>query len=191
MRSREEKIRSKEQLNKTISFGISATWELLRHGWYGSALNGYVEKLFTNCIIWFLINAIFKVKYFLILYLFYYMKILVVDDEKKFAKALAERLRLRGFEVTSVFDGTSALTRLQGERFDGVVLDLRLPDMDGIQILRQTRERLPDVRFVVLSGHATQQDFKTCMELGAAACFHKPAKISELAQAFMDLRKKE
>ena len=116
------------------------------------------------------------------------MKILVVDDEKKFAKVLAERLRLRGFDVTPVFDGTSALTRLQEERFDGVVLDLRLPDMDGIQILRQTRVKLPDMRIVVLSGHATQQDFKTCRELGATACFHKPAKISELAQVLMDFR---
>ena len=119
------------------------------------------------------------------------MKILVVDDEKKFARVLAERLKLRGFDVTPVFDGTSALTRLQGERFDGVVLDLRLPDMDGIQILRQTREQLPDVKVVILSGHATQQDFETCRELGATAYFHKPAKISELAQALLDSLKKE
>ena len=119
------------------------------------------------------------------------MKILVVDDEKKFAGVLAERLRLRGFDVTPVFDGTSALTRLQGEHFDGMVLDLRLPDMDGIQVLKQTRERLPGVRIVVLSGHATQQDFKTCRELGATACFHKPAKISELTKTFRDFRKKD
>jgi len=118
------------------------------------------------------------------------MKILVVDDEKKFAKVLAERLKLRGFDVTPVFDGASALTQLRGGRFDGMVLDLRLPDMDGIQVLRQTRERLPDVKVVVLSGHATQQDFKTCRELGAAACFHKPAKISELTQALRDFREK-
>jgi len=119
------------------------------------------------------------------------MKILVVDDEKKFARVLAERLRLRGFDVTPVFDGTSALTRLQGEHFDGMVLDLRLPDTDGIQVLKQTREKLPDMKVVILSGHATQQDFKACRELGATACFHKPAKISELAQTLMDFRKKE
>ena len=119
------------------------------------------------------------------------MKILVVDDEKKIATVLAERLRLRGFDVIPVFDGISALMRLQEERFDGVVLDLRLPDMDGIQVLRQTREKLPDVKIVVLSGHATQQEFKTCRELGAIACFHKPAKISELAQALTDFRKNE
>jgi len=117
------------------------------------------------------------------------MNILVVDDEKKFAKILAERLRLRGFEATPVFDGTSALAQLQMEHFDGMILDLRLPDMDGIQVLRQTREKLSDVKIVILSGHATQQDFDTCRELGAAACFHKPAKISELTKALTDFRK--
>jgi len=114
------------------------------------------------------------------------MNILVVDDEKKFARVLAERLRLRGFDATPVFDGTSALARLQAEHFNGMILDLRLPDMEGIQVLRQARDILSDIKVVILSGHATQNDFRACKELGAAACFHKPAKISELAKAFTD-----
>lgn len=119
------------------------------------------------------------------------MKILVVDDEKKFAEVLAERLRLRGFDATPVFDGISALKQLQKEHFDGMVLDLRLPDMDGIQVLQQTRAQFSDVKVVILSGHATQQDFKACRELGAAVCFQKPVKISELAEALTNSRKKE
>ncbi len=117
------------------------------------------------------------------------MKILVVDDEKKFAQALAERLKLRGFEATPVFDGVSAVERLQSEIFDGMVLDLRLPDMDGIQVLLKIREKLPGLTVVVLSGHATRQDFKICMELGAAACFHKPARISEFTKVLAVPRK--
>ncbi|MEW6671101.1 MAG: response regulator [Thermodesulfobacteriota bacterium] len=117
------------------------------------------------------------------------MKILVVDDEQKLARVLAERLKLRGFDVTPVFDGASALARLHGEHFDGVVLDLRLPDMDGIQVMQQIREKMPDVKIVILSGHATEHDFKTCRQLGAAACFHKPAKITELAKALTDFQK--
>lgn len=112
------------------------------------------------------------------------MKILIVDDEKKIADVLAERLHLRGFEAISVYDGTTALTRLDRENFDGVVLDLRLPDIDGIEVLRLARLNFPDVRFVILSGHATEKDFKTCKELGAIACFQKPAKIEKLAEAF-------
>lgn len=111
------------------------------------------------------------------------MKILVVDDEKKIANVLAERLGLRGFDAVPVYDGTSAIAQLRGDTFDGVVLDLRLPDIDGIQVLRLTREKSPGIRIVILSGHATEQDFETCLALGASACFRKPAKISQLVEA--------
>ena len=114
------------------------------------------------------------------------MKILVVDDENKIADVLAERLGLRGFDATPVYDGISALTRLQDETFDGVVLDLRLPDIDGIEILRLTKERSPGLKIVILSGHGTEQDFETCLKLGAVACFRKPAKISKLVEALTD-----
>ena len=110
------------------------------------------------------------------------MKILVVDDEKKIADVLAERLRLRGFETLSVYDGTAALARLDSENFDGVVLDLRLPDIDGIEVLRQARMAYPNVAIVILSGHATKQDFKACTALGAIACFQKPAQIDKLTE---------
>ena len=112
------------------------------------------------------------------------MKILVVDDEKKIADVLAERLRLRGFEAISVYDGVSAFARLGEEDFDGVVLDLRLPDIDGIDVLRETKKKYPDLRVVILSAHGTDHDFNTCIELGAIACFQKPAKIAQLAETF-------
>ena len=111
------------------------------------------------------------------------MKILVVDDEKKIANALAERLGLRGFDATPVYDGTSALSLLGKDTFDGIILDLRLPDIDGIEVLRQTKEEFPNIRIVILSGHGNEQDFKTCLELGAIACFHKPANILKLTEA--------
>lgn len=111
------------------------------------------------------------------------MKILVVDDEKKIANALAERLGLRGFDATPVYDGTSALSLLGKDTFGGIILDLRLPDIDGIEVLRQTKERFPNIGIVILSGHGNEQDFKTCLELGAIACFHKPANILKLTEA--------
>lgn len=111
------------------------------------------------------------------------MKILVVDDEKKIANALAERLGLRGFDATPVYDGTSALSLLGKDTFDGMILDLRLPDIDGIEVLRQTKEEFPNIGIVILSGHGNEQDFKTCLELGAIACFHKPANILKLTEA--------
>ena len=112
------------------------------------------------------------------------MKILIVDDEKKFADALTERLRLRGFDAIPAYDGISALSLLKSEPFDGMILDLRLPDIDGMEILRKTKTVFPDIKVVIMSGHGNEQDFNTCIELGATDCFHKPAKILNLVKAF-------
>ena len=112
-----------------------------------------------------------------------HMKVLVVDDEKKIADILAQRLVLRGFDATPVYDGRTALSVLGTDGFDGMILDLRLPDIDGIEVLRKSLEAFPHMRVVILSGHANEQDFKICLDLGAMACFQKPGKISELEAA--------
>ena len=110
------------------------------------------------------------------------MKILIVDDEKKIADVMSERLGLRGFDVTPVYDGKSALSHIKEDTYDGVILDLRLPDIDGIEVLRQTMNLYPGMTVVIVSGHGSEQDFKTCLELGAVACFHKPVKIAAIAE---------
>ena len=115
-----------------------------------------------------------------------HMKVLVVDDEKKIADVLAQRLVLRGFDATPVYDGRTALSLLGMDSFDSMILDLRLPDIDGIEVLRKTMEAFPRMRVVILSGHADEQDFKTCLELGAMACFNKPGKIAELEAALTE-----
>lgn len=120
-----------------------------------------------------------------------HMKILVVDDEKKIADVLSQRLALRGFDATPVYDGRTALLLLRSDSFDGMILDLRLPDIDGIEVLRKTMETLPHLRVVILSGHADEQDFKTCLQLGAIACFNKPGKISELEAALTQKSEKK
>ncbi len=112
------------------------------------------------------------------------MKILVVDDEIKIADILSERLNLRGFQADPVYDGSSALTRLQNEVFDGIILDLRLPDIDGLEILRRTRKNFPHIQVIVISGHGNDQLFQRCLALGATACFRKPLKINSIIEAF-------
>lgn len=112
------------------------------------------------------------------------MKILVVDDETKIADVLAERLSIRGFDATPVYDGNSALEQFQSQPPDGMILDLRLPDIDGIEVLRKTKKHYPDTIVIILSGHASEQDFETCRDLGALACFQKPASIADIIQTF-------
>lgn len=113
--------------------------------------------------------------------------IIVVDDEEKFAERLAERLQLRGFDTVTAYDGNSALSLLKATRFDSMILDLRLPDIDGTKVLQKTIADFPDIQVIILSGHANEQDFKRCLALGAAACFQKPANIKMLIES---LRKK-
>lgn len=111
------------------------------------------------------------------------MKILIVDDEKKLAETLAERLEIRGFSAVAVYDGQSALDLLRSDRFDGVILDLRLPDIHGIEILKRTMIQYDHLKVVILSGHGNASDFERCIELGAIACFQKPADIMKLVEA--------
>ncbi|MEE9518093.1 MAG: response regulator [Candidatus Adiutricales bacterium] len=114
------------------------------------------------------------------------MKIMIVDDEKKIADAMTERLRIRGFDAAAVYSGRSALQLLRKETFDGIVLDLRLPDIDGIEVLKRTMKEYPKMKVVILSGHGTDQEFQRCLKRGAKACFHKPANLSKITNVFYD-----
>ncbi len=116
------------------------------------------------------------------------MKILVVDDEKKIANVLAARLELRGYDAIPVYDGISAISRLNRDAFDAVILDLRMPDIDGIEVLERIKEDFPSTCVIVVSGHANDREFKTCLNLGAVACFHKPANISDIINVLEDRR---
>lgn len=113
-------------------------------------------------------------------------RILVVDDEVKIADRLSERLRLRGFETFALYDGQSALDFLDQNSIDNMILDLRLPDIDGIDVLRHTRKAFPSIRVIILSGHGTEADFSECLALGAHVCLQKPAKMEALMDALSD-----
>jgi DNA-binding response OmpR family regulator len=116
------------------------------------------------------------------------MKILVVDDEKKIANVLSDRLVLRGFDAAPVYDAESALSQLRQNTFDGVILDLRLPDIDGVEVLRKVVEDFPGTRVVIVSGHANEEEFKACLDIGAFACFHKPVNIDTIIKALEGAR---
>ncbi|MEJ2038466.1 MAG: response regulator [Desulfosarcinaceae bacterium] len=108
------------------------------------------------------------------------MNILIVDDEERLALRLAERLRIRGFATATAFNGDSALALVKSERYDTIILDLRLPDTDGLEVLRQIMLMEPGSSVVVISGHASESEFQACLSLGAKACFQKPVKIDDI-----------
>ena len=109
------------------------------------------------------------------------MRVLLVDDESQFVEALAERLQLRGFEALVANDGPAALDLIEKDRLQLVVLDLRMPEMDGLEVLRRIKEKWPKTQVIVATGHGDEEDRRKCLELGAFAFLSKPVNIKELS----------
>jgi len=108
------------------------------------------------------------------------MKVLLVDDEKEFVESLSERLELRNLEADIAYDGEQALEVIKKGKHDVMVLDLRMPGIDGIEVLRRVKKSNPDVQVVVLTGHGTEKDEEQAKKLGAFAYMKKPADIDQL-----------
>ena len=111
------------------------------------------------------------------------VRVLVVDDERDFATAIVERLAVRGFLASAVFGGPQALEAVTGIKYDAIVLDLKMPGMDGLQTLQAIRQLEPDIPVIVLTGHGTVAAGIGGMQLGAADFLQKPVAIEKLCSA--------
>ena len=109
-------------------------------------------------------------------------KVLLVDDEQEFVQTLSERLNTRNYGSYPVFDGEQALDLLANELPDVMVLDLKMPGIGGIDVLRKTKALNPEIEVIVLTGHGSEEDKNECLELGAFAYLHKPVDISQLTE---------
>ena len=118
------------------------------------------------------------------------MKILLVDDEQEFVETLSERLQIRDMDSHAVFDGKTALARIQSHPPQVLIIDLKMPGMDGIQVLQQVKQTHPCIQVIVLTGHGSEQDRKTCMDSGAYAYFQKPVDIDQLHAAIRQSHEK-
>ncbi len=107
-------------------------------------------------------------------------KVLLVDDEQEFIQTLSDRLNTRNYGSYPVFDGEQALEFLDTETPDVMVLDLKMPGIGGVEVLQKTKAANPGVEIIILTGHGSESDRKTCMDLGAFAYIHKPVDIKEL-----------
>lgn len=107
-------------------------------------------------------------------------KVLLVDDEKEFVEGLAERMELRGMNVTACTNPQEALDKVDAEGFDAIVLDLQMPGIDGIEALKHIKEARPEMQVILLSGHATVEKGIEAMKLGAMDFVEKPADINVL-----------
>ena len=115
-------------------------------------------------------------------------KVLLVDDEPEFTRLLASRLESKGVHVSVADGGTSALEAIESETFDAIVLDMVMPDMDGMEVLRKLREIDPDLQIILLTGHATVKKGVEAMKLGAMDFLEKPVDFNRLMNKLREAR---
>ena len=108
--------------------------------------------------------------------------ILVVDDEEEFVATLVQRLRKRGWASEGVLTGSAAITRVAAEDFAVILLDMRLPDMDGGRVLQEIKKIRPQSRVVILTGHASASEGEEGIKNGAFDYLLKPVEFETLLE---------
>ncbi|MCF8082643.1 MAG: response regulator [Deltaproteobacteria bacterium] len=110
------------------------------------------------------------------------IRVLLVDDEEEFVQALAERLSMRDYDATTSLSGEDAVEKLRQYNFDVVILDVRMPGMDGTEVLREMKKIKPLTEVIMLTGHATVESAIDGMRQGAYDYLMKPCKTEELVE---------
>ena len=110
-------------------------------------------------------------------------KVLLVDDEEDFLESLSERLRLRDVESDRARSGEEALERIRGEEPTVIVLDLKMPGMHGLEVLKRLKKTHPHVQVVILTGHGSDKDREEAERLGAFAYLTKPVRMDTLMKS--------
>lgn len=106
--------------------------------------------------------------------------ILLVDDEEEFVSTLAERLEIRGFESEAANSGDQALSLIESNDYDVVVLDVKMPGMDGLEVMDHIKTRRPEMPVILLTGHGSTKEGMDGMHKGAFDYLMKPLDIDEL-----------
>jgi DNA-binding response OmpR family regulator len=105
---------------------------------------------------------------------------LLIDDEEELVTALVERLGYRGIEAEYALDGYQALTKMREKKFQVVVLDLKLPGMDGLEVLRKINKDYPGIPVLLITGHGSPEDRISMKPDGAADYLVKPINLEDL-----------
>ena len=108
------------------------------------------------------------------------LRVLIADDDEGHAEALADALELDGYACRVVGSGREAIAALSEEPWDAVLTDLRMPDKSGLEVLKESHERAPDVPVLVITGHASWETARDAIQGGAADYLSKPVDLSEL-----------
>jgi DNA-binding NtrC family response regulator len=110
------------------------------------------------------------------------IRLILIDDEAGFTTVMAKRLARRGLDVTSAFSGSEAIQALRKAEFDVAVLDLKMEDMDGIEVLKIFKKMDPGMPVIMLTGHGSEKSASEGMEYGAYDYLFKPYEFEELLE---------
>jgi DNA-binding NtrC family response regulator len=109
-------------------------------------------------------------------------KLLLVDDETGFVDVLSKRLAKRNIKVTNAYSGTEAIQALRKEQFDVAVLDLKMNDMDGLEVLKIFKKMDPEMPVLMLTGHGSDQAAREGIASGAFDYLTKPYELEDLIE---------
>ena len=108
------------------------------------------------------------------------LRLLFVDDEEELVSAVVERLELRGIDGVGATSGDEAIRCLHEGSFDVVVLDVKMPGIGGLEVLRTISRRHPEVKVILMTGHGSAKDNEIGRRLGAIAYLEKPVDLEDL-----------
>lgn len=118
------------------------------------------------------------------------IKLLIVDDEERFLQTLSKRLGMRDFDVTPVSSGEAAVEQARKEHFDLALVDLKMPGIDGDEVLRILKEEHPLIEVIILTGHGSVQSAVDCTRAGSYSYLTKPAETDELMRVLKEAYQK-
>ena len=119
------------------------------------------------------------------------IRVLIVDDEEQLAEAFRKKLSKEGYAVQTASTGSAAITLVKQQPFDVCVLDIRLPDIDGVKLLEALKEIEPNLEIIMLTGHASIDTAIQSMKCGAYDYLSKPCKLSELSSIILKAYEKK
>lgn len=108
------------------------------------------------------------------------IRVLFIDDEEGLVSAVVKRLKLRNMVACGVTNSLDALRKIEEEEFDVAVLDVRMPDIGGLDVLRRLKKQCPNMEVVLLSGHGSKENVEEGERLGAFEYLQKPVEIEDL-----------
>ncbi len=108
------------------------------------------------------------------------IRLLIVDDEVKFVDSIAQRLEMRGLDVSRAYSGKEAIEKAREEKFDLALLDLKMPEMDGRKVLEILKGEHKFLEIIILTGHGSMDSAVECTKLGAYGYLPKPYELDDL-----------